>query len=140
MVPSLSLKKPLVYGLISAIVLLNLMNSLFLQTIDKFNSNAWSINTIVLIGVALYYLFELFSQQETLEFEKSPTIIIISGLLIYFSGSLFLYIVSSKVLSKEAQGFFFNAWLIRSGSDIIKSIFLTLGLWMAKRRSTIFSH
>src|SRR5437879_6906308 len=53
MVPSLSLKKPLVYGLISAIVLLNLLSSIFLQKIDKFNSNAWSINTIVLISVAI---------------------------------------------------------------------------------------
>jgi hypothetical protein len=137
LMPSLPLKRSLMYGVISAVVLFNLANSLYIQNINEFNSNAWSINTILLIAVALYYLFNFFSKLDLLEFEKSPTFMITTGLLIYFSGSLFLYIVSSKVLSQQAQGFFYNAWLIHSCSDIIKSILLTFGLWLAKRKSMI---
>lgn len=113
------------------ILALNIVNTFLFQSFNEFNSNAWALNTIVLIGFGLYSLLQLFKKSESVELEKSDEFIITAGLLLYFSGSLFLYIVSSEVLSKEASGFFHNAWIIRSSSDIIKSIILTYGLWVA---------
>jgi hypothetical protein len=121
-------------GILIFIVIGNVTNTLFFQPVNEFNSTAWTVNTLLLIGLALYSLFQLFSQVDTLELEKSPAFIVLTALLIYFSGSLFLYIVSSKVLSREAQGFFHNAWLIHSVSDIFKSVLLTYGLWLARYR------
>lgn len=119
--------------IIAAIVLFgNILNSLFLQKYNEFNSNAWAFNTILLIGLGLYYFYMLFTRIENLQLEKHPDFLIVSGMLLYFSGSLFLYIVSSEVLSQEARGFFYNGWLIRSVSDILKSTILAYGLWMAK--------
>ncbi|WPR73300.1 hypothetical protein [Algoriphagus sp. NG3] len=122
--------------LISLLLALNLCNTLFFQGILQFNSNAWAMNTIILTGLGLSYLVLLFNDIENIVLEKSPHFIIITGLLLYFSGSLFLYIVSSEVLSKEAKGFFHNAWIIRSMADIIKSIILTYGLWIARFNTT----
>ncbi|HEY8934801.1 MAG TPA: hypothetical protein VIM65_06250, partial [Cyclobacteriaceae bacterium] len=91
MMPSLPLKRSWMYSIILSVVLFNLANSLYIQNINEFNSNAWSVNTILLIAVALYYLFNFFSKLDLLEFEKSPVFMITTALLIYFSGSLFLY-------------------------------------------------
>lgn len=110
---------------------LNIVNSVLFQNFNEFNSNTWAFNTIVLIGFGLYSLLQIFKKSESIELEKSDEFIITAGLLLYFSGSLFLYIVSSEVLSKEANGLFHNAWIIRSTADIIKSIILTYGLWIA---------
>ncbi|MDR7132556.1 hypothetical protein J2X69_004929 [Algoriphagus sp. 4150] len=125
--------KPLIVSLLLA---LNLYNTLSFQGILEFNSNAWAMNTIILIGLGLSSLVLLFNDIENIVLGKSPRFIILTGLLLYFSGSLFLYIVSSEVLSKEAKGFFHNAWIIRSIADIIKSIILTYGLWIARFSTT----
>ncbi len=120
-------KAILVYLLLS-----NLANSLFFQSISEFNSNIWALNTILLMALGLKYLYNYLSQIGTIDLLKSSHFIILTALLLYFSGTLFLYIVSSEVLSKDAQGFFYNAWIIRSSADIIKCILLSFGLCLAK--------
>ncbi|SFB50574.1 hypothetical protein [Algoriphagus aquimarinus] len=124
------LKKSSKIMIVVLLLLMNFCNTLFFQGILVFNSNAWAMNTIILTGLGLSSLGLLFKDLESIALEKSPQFLIITGLLLYFSGSLFLYIVSSEVLSKEANGFFHNAWLIRSMADIIKSFILTYGLWI----------
>lgn len=124
------------YLILASICSFNLINAIYFQNYDEFNSNAWALNTILLIGFGLYTLILLFNKFESIELEKSDEFIVIAGLLLYFSGSLFLYIVSSEVLSKEANGLFHNAWIIRSAADIIKSIILTYGLWLACSNKT----
>lgn len=122
-------------GILFLVLIPNFINTFYLQGIMEFNSNAWAINTLILIGFGLSSLFYLFKELETIELEKSPEFLINSGFLLYFAGSIFLYIVSSEVLSKEANGFFYNAWIIRSVADIIKNLIITYGLWIARSNS-----
>jgi hypothetical protein len=117
---------------LAVVVVVNVCNSFFVQP-GSFNSNAWMINTVFLTATALLALFRLFTETTDVEFERSPPFIILTALLLYFSGSLFLYGVSVEVLSQEAKDFFGNAWIIRSVADILKSILLTYGIWLAKR-------
>lgn len=114
------------------ILFVNASNTFFLQPVVQFNSYAWSINSIVLIVFGLLYLNELYKNVEEIRLERHATFIINSAILFYLSGSLFTYILGWDILSKYDNGFFHNAWIIKSSSDILKSILLVYGLWLTR--------
>ena len=118
--------------LFSIVISLNILNTVFIQEVLYFNSNSWAINSIVLLMLSLLYLRNLFSDVEYVEIPNSIDFIIVSAFLVYFSGSLFLYLLSYDVLSNNDEGFYHNAWILRSAADIIKGIIITKGLWLAK--------
>jgi len=65
--------------------------------------------------------------------QKRPDFIIMSGWLLYASGSLFTYLMASKILSGYAEGFFKNAWFFQSASNILKDIIISYGFWLTTK-------
>ncbi|HLZ16856.1 MAG TPA: hypothetical protein VKQ08_07440 [Cyclobacteriaceae bacterium] len=126
--------RPPNWYLVALLILVNLLNSLFNENIFQFNSIGWSINIIILLSLGLKYFHKIYQGLETTQFERSPLFIINTGLLVYFTGSLFTYILGSKILSKDSQDFFNNAWVIQSFSNISKNLIVGYGLWLAKFR------
>jgi len=124
---------PSVY-FIALIIVINVANSVFNENVQQFNSMAWTLNTLILLCFGLKYLYKLYQELETTQLEQNPLFIINAGFLIYFSGSLFTYIFGWKILSAEARGFFHNAWVIQSFSNIIKNVIISYGLWLARPR------
>ena len=117
---------------IAVLILINVANSMFNEGIMEFNSTAWSLDIIFLLSLGLMYLYRVYQDLESVPLDRSPLFIINTGLLLYFSGSLFTYILGSKILSKESQDFFHNAWIIQSLANIIKNVAISYGLWLAK--------
>ncbi len=128
----LDLKKILSSVCLILILTINFSNTIFFQGIQYFNSNAWAFNTIILLVLNVLYFYELISKVENIILSRTSLFIINAGLLIYFSGSFFTYILAIDILSQEAKGFFHNAWIIRSVADIVKCPILCYGLWMEK--------
>lgn len=117
---------------ITALIVANLLDTLFLEGLMEFNAIAWSVNTFVLLCLGLTVFYRFFVSLEELHLEKNATFIITSGLMIYFAGAMFTYILSSKILSGQAADFFHNAWIIQSFSNIIKNLIVGYGLWLAR--------
>ncbi len=116
------------WSLLVFVIILNLTNTFFLQTINEFNSFSWTINTLLLIVIGIYCLYHAFKVEEVRFFE----FVILSGFLIYLSGSLFTYILGSRILARELGDFFSNGWIVYSFSSISKDIIISIGLWMAR--------
>lgn len=93
--------------------LLIIANSLFLQPITAFNSNAKAFTQIIIIIYAIYYYFSILNERT-----KATTVLNLlnAAILIYYAGSFFVFMFSDvllKNLDKDTQLLFwiFNALL-----------------------------
>lgn len=109
----------------------NIYDSLFLEDIHAFNSIGWSVNTFVLMIIGLVCLYQLYRDAE--DYSAMHSIFIIHcGLLIYFAGSLFTYLLGWYILSQDAVGFFHNGWLIQCAANILRNFIVSYGIWSAR--------
>jgi len=93
--------------------LLIIANSLFLQPLDTFNSNAKTFSQIIIIFYAISYYFSILYERT----KATPVLNLLNAaILIYYAGSFFVFMFSDlllKNLDKESQLIFwiFNALL-----------------------------
>lgn len=116
------------------LVILFLFNSVFIEPLEQFNSFAWTFGILFLLCLGLSYLYKLYDDLENIHLPTHPLFVINTGFLIYFAGSLFTYILGSRILSEEAKGFFQNGWVIQSVSTIVKNTIAGYGLWLARQQ------
>lgn len=93
-----------------------------------FKYNIWSYpsweNTMLcfyMIVVSLLYFYQIFQRQEFIEIEKQPLFWINSGVLVYFSFTIFLYMLLDKI---QIQDFL----IINAITNIISNLLFTIGL------------
>jgi len=85
------------------------------------------------MGMGLLYLFRLYKNDEDYTpLENRPDFIVTVGWLIYASGSLFTYLMGTEILSGKPEGFFYNAWIFQSVSNLSKNIIVSYGLWLMR--------
>jgi hypothetical protein len=122
-------------GLVLLIVF-SVVDSLYLEPIinvSKFNYITWSINTLVLLCMGLMVYYKIFTSSEIIVLESSPIFIIVSGLMIYFAGSLFTYAFAPRIFGQwYSNNFINNAWIVQSLSALIKNLIVAFGLWKVK--------
>jgi hypothetical protein len=115
------------------LMVINLFSSLFIQKPSEFNSLAWTLNMMVIIGLGITYLFRMYNDdQDVSPLEKRPDFMITAGWLLYAAGSLFTYLLGTSILSGKAEGFFHNAWIFQCVSNLIKNCLISYGLWRAR--------
>ena len=61
---------------------------------ESFDSVPTAISAILIIGFCIIYLFEKLKNPDTLFLYRTPDFWIVVGLIIYFSGTFFVYIFS----------------------------------------------
>lgn len=90
--------------------------------------NIWSYpsweNTILclyMIIISLLYFYQIFQRQEFIEIEKQPLFWVNSGVLVYFSFTIFLYMLLDKIQVKDFL-------IINSITNIISNLLFTIGL------------
>jgi len=112
----------------------HIANAIFYQSIWTFNSLTWTVDMIIMIVIGLLYFLKLYDNESNyMPLQKRPDFIIMSGWLLYASGSLFTYLMASKILSGYAEGFFKNAWFFQSASNILKDIIISYGFWLTTK-------
>lgn len=119
------------YGLV-AMLSFNVFNSIWLQDISSFNSNAWTLNCLFLLALGLIYLFTLYQRIEEIRLEQHSGFIFNAAILVYCAGSLFFFLLSFSIFSHEAEGFYYNGWIIQSVANILKNVIITFALWKAR--------
>ena len=69
-----------------------LLNVFFIQGFNSFHTLTYSIGSLVIIFLSIYYFFELFQTQYAIRLAKEPGFWIASGLLFYYSVSFPLFV------------------------------------------------
>jgi len=113
---------------ITIVLLLNILNSMLLQSTRTFNSHPWSIHTFLLLLLSFRYLYLLYLSAQDIRLEIHPGFIINAGFLLYFSGSLFTYLLGFSILSQDPIGFFANGWIIQAVANILKNVLVSYGI------------
>ena len=100
---------------------------------ETFNTYARPIGNILFIFFAISYYYKLLKDLKVRYLERNPMFWINTGILIYFSGSLFLFIFSNYILKNVQLNILF--WAIHAGLNIFIHIFYAIGLWLSRENS-----
>jgi hypothetical protein len=106
-------------------------NSILLQDINKFNTYARSVSAIITISFCLYYYKTKLAMTETYRWRREPVFWFVTGFLIYFSSSLFLFILSNFTLVMN-RPLAWTLWNIHATMVLIMYLLFAAGFWYAK--------
>jgi hypothetical protein len=119
----------LVFGLIDIIC------TQFLQPGDAFDSYASAIEGLFMLSFSLCYFYKVFTEVVIVKLEKDASFWIVSAILIYFAGNLFLFLCSDNTLA-SMQEYFLKYWSIDFILNTIFNILLAIGLWITRPKLT----
>lgn len=126
-----ALKKiTVILGAITLIVVL--FNAVGGDGIFAYPSISNTAESIYLIILALLYFYQLLTRQEFIHIEKQALFWINSGVLIYFSVNIFLFMLFSRILTEHIQNF----WVIHSVSNLIANLLYAIGLLCRPQKTT----
>lgn len=109
-----------------AFVVFSVINSLFIQPINGFNTYARAAEAFILTVLSLLCFYKLAQ-------EHRPAITWINtGLLLYFSGAFLLFIVSNYILSYGNE-LNYHIWAVHAFLSLTMYLLITVGLWKARK-------
>lgn len=111
-------------------------NSLFFQNIFSFNSNALTVESVLLIILALFTFIFLLNDivKETGERDSKSLNWINSGLFIYYSSSLLIFYFGAIITQSFSKTLNLQTWVFHSFFSIVMYTCFLVGLW--KRSKT----
>lgn len=115
-------------GVAIAYTLVYVADSIFLESIYSFNAWSRSLEALLMIGLCVMAFSMFYSREEDIFIEKSPHFWIVIGILTYFSGALFSFLLSTDMLSQSSERFY-GSWILHNFSNVLKNIIFTIGLW-----------
>lgn len=113
-------------------MLASLANSLWLQNIYTFNSYARGLVAISIIFLSLLYFIHVPESKK-----KPADICIVSGLLLYYAGSFFLFLFSNYL--KKGYALSTVIWDVNASLVIVLYILIAIGILICNRRTIIFT-
>ncbi|WP_438426022.1 hypothetical protein [Aquimarina macrocephali] len=110
-----------------------IINTIFLQGLMTFNSNATTLMGAIIIFLALSYFYALLKEVKYSALETNPMFWINSGFLIYFSSSLILFFMNNT-LFKDSTEASFIVWGLHAIINIVLAIFYTVAIWVKPKK------
>ncbi len=112
---------------------------LFLFLLWNKTSNLQTDSYLNLVQTAFIFIFsilwfiDIFKNLEYDSLLKNPHFYFVSGLILYYSGTVFLFLMSSVILEKE-RAYILDYWMLNVFFNFVFRIFLILGIWKAIRK------
>lgn len=103
------------------------VNSNFLDINAYFNM----LQMFVVLNFSLFWLKRLFVELEQDDLLKNPNFYFISGLIIYYCGTAFLFLMSSSIYAQDKSSLQFY-WLINIFLNFVLRSLLIFGVWKAR--------
>lgn len=100
---------------------------LFLRGYPELISILHALMSLVLIIVCIVFFHTLLSEMKVDDIHRLPILWIAFGVLLYYSGNLFVFVAQSYLLHKTAV--FGSMWVLHNLLNIIKNIFFAIALW-----------
>jgi hypothetical protein len=102
----------------SSVIFLFLLFNFFRSDKKNFDSFSASLESITLIIFCLVYFFEQINKQEQYFIYSSPNFFIVLGIMIYMSGTLFLFVMANNFSEIESRKY----WVINNVINFITNI------------------
>lgn len=118
-------------------ILSALINFSILQTPLVFNSRTSYIGALLIIGMALRYLYLLFREMPIANILNMPMLWVSFGVLFYFAGTLFLFLFNNYLILNQPQNHQL-IWVLHNVLNIIKNLLFAVALWKYYRQSMLW--
>jgi hypothetical protein len=120
---------------IIAISVANLCFEFYLLFAHKSSFEFWvALTTAVLIVIySIFFFYEEINSTENLLIYQSYRFWMIVGCIIYLSGTLFLFLLTSDIKDKQNS----PSWIINILSEIIKNVFFSIAFIVARNNRQI---
>ncbi|PZR33704.1 MAG: hypothetical protein DI538_17670 [Azospira oryzae] len=112
--------------------LLFFINLFFVQGMWKFNSYSNSLACLILMGLALRYLYSLLRDLPELFIHQLPYFWIAAAVLTYYAGNLLLFL-TNNYLTLGLEGSHQIMWVLHNLLNISKNMLFAIALWMNYR-------
>lgn len=110
------------------------VNFLFLQSIDKFNTYARSVEAIILIALCAVYWWQGNEEDSEKPWENIPNNWFVTGIMLYFAGAFFLFLLSNYFISQKAIEKVKNIiWDINASFLLIMYILMVVGFLKCRK-------
>lgn len=126
------ISKKIIPSLIIFFTVFAIINAVFIQTIYEFNTYPRAIESLVIVCLGILAFYKMFQTQEYERIDQTPVFWIVSGITLFFSGNLFLFVLGNLLLSKDVE-LSKLAWGINASLGIFMNIFIAIGLWWSRR-------
>lgn len=93
---------------------------------------AIAIHSLLAVSCCLLYLFRIFRNETEIFIEKDPVFLFVIGLLIFYSGGLFSWLLKSYNPVVDMN----ITWAFHNLSNILKNLLFAVGLWKARHASS----
>jgi len=103
-------------------------DSLFIESILHFNSIPRGIEGIIIICFCVYFFYHIFTSEETFNLTTYPYFWLFSSWLIYFSGTLILFVYSFQA------GVNTTFSIIHSVLNILLNLIFAYTLWLGSKK------
>ena len=103
------------------------INYIYLEKSAYFNM----FQTLIVLTFSILWFKQLFSKLEEESLSKNPNFYFISGLLIYYCGTFFLFLMSSSLYTQDKSSFQYY-WLLNILLNFVLRSLLIIGVWKAR--------
>jgi len=118
-------KRTVIVGLV-VYILAFILVSLYVQNFFEYQTFMWTITGVIMIVYSMSYFIYLFSAPTTMN--NFGLLWINSGILFYFAFNLFLFVMSSYVLTKLDPQIGTLIWSFHNVNNIVKNILIGFGV------------
>ena len=119
---------------VALVCILILLNSIFLQSIYVYNSNAKSLIQLLLIVYSLLFFFQSSTKFEQASRELQSIKLINSAILVYYSGSLFVFMFS-EYFQRLGDGIPQGFWIFNALLNLIFQVLILIAIWQVTSRA-----
>jgi hypothetical protein len=128
-------------GLIKAVKVINivfsllwLVNFVFFRGVDQFNTLTRSLEAILIIVYAVLYFEQESRVIHAVRWEKTPANWMVTGILLYFAGSFFLFLFSNIITVHVSKPVLVFIWNLHGVFVVAMYLLFTIG-FLNERRS-----
>ena len=116
----------------SAYMVFAIVNTIYWEPFNTFNSNLRSIENLIIILFCLLFYYNLFQKTLVTNLSRYPYFYGVSGMLIYFSGTFFIYMFA-KYMNKNIADML---WLVHAILNILLNTSIAITLWLSGTRKS----
>ncbi|HEV3250636.1 MAG TPA: hypothetical protein VGZ71_06770 [Puia sp.] len=113
-----SVAKKIIFHLVWVFPLFSFMNVFFIQGLNTFNTITYSLGSLIIVILTIFYFFELFQLPGSIPVLREPAFWICCGLLIYYSCSFPMFALVTR-LSKNTPLLVINLEVILDTINIL---------------------